>query len=47
MAYGVDLVERFGKAASYVDRILKGDKTGELPVQGPKLVADTSQIPAK
>jgi len=35
IAYGIDLVEQLGKAAVYVDRILKGEKPGELPVQGP------------
>jgi putative tryptophan/tyrosine transport system substrate-binding protein len=35
ISYGIDLVEQLGKAAVYVDRILKGDKPGELPVQGP------------
>jgi putative tryptophan/tyrosine transport system substrate-binding protein len=35
IAYGVDLVEQFGKAADYIDRILKGEKAAELPVQGP------------
>jgi putative tryptophan/tyrosine transport system substrate-binding protein len=35
ISYGIDLVEQLGKAAAYVDRILKGDKAGELPVQGP------------
>ncbi|HEY6860546.1 MAG TPA: ABC transporter substrate binding protein [Pseudolabrys sp.] len=35
MAYGVDQVELFRLAASYVDRILKGAKPAELPVQAP------------
>jgi putative ABC transport system substrate-binding protein len=35
VSYGIDLVEQLGKAAAYVDRILKGEKAGELPVQGP------------
>ncbi len=35
ISYGIDLVEQLGKAATYVDRILKGDKAGDLPVQGP------------
>jgi putative tryptophan/tyrosine transport system substrate-binding protein len=35
ISYGIDLVEQLGKAAVYVDRILKGERPGELPVQGP------------
>ena len=35
MAYGVELVELFRRAAAYVDRILKGAKPAELPVQAP------------
>jgi putative tryptophan/tyrosine transport system substrate-binding protein len=35
MAYGSDFVELFRRAASYVDRILKGERVGELPVQTP------------
>jgi putative tryptophan/tyrosine transport system substrate-binding protein len=35
ISYGIDLVEQLGKAAAYVDRIFKGDRAGELPVQGP------------
>jgi putative ABC transport system substrate-binding protein len=33
MSYGGDLVDLFGQAASYVDRILRGDKAGDLPIQ--------------
>jgi putative ABC transport system substrate-binding protein len=32
-SYGVELVDLYRHAASYVDRILKGEKPGELPVQ--------------
>ena len=35
IAYGPDPNDPFRSAASYVDRILKGEKPGELPVQAP------------
>jgi putative ABC transport system substrate-binding protein len=36
MSYGIaDPLEPFRQAASYVDRILRGEKPGDLPVQGP------------
>ena len=35
MSYGVDTLEQFRQAAVYVDRILKGAKPAELPVQLP------------
>jgi putative ABC transport system substrate-binding protein len=35
LSYGNNLIENFHRAAAYVDRILKGDKPGELPVQAP------------
>jgi putative ABC transport system substrate-binding protein len=33
LSYGVDLVDTFRRAAPYVDRILRGAKPSELPVQ--------------
>jgi putative ABC transport system substrate-binding protein len=33
MSYGVDFADLFRQAASYVDRILRGDKPADLPVQ--------------
>ena len=35
LSYGPDLVDKFGRAATYVDRILRGAKAGDLPVQFP------------
>ena len=35
MSYGVDLVDQYRQAASYVDRVLRGEKPGDLPVQQP------------
>jgi putative ABC transport system substrate-binding protein len=34
-SYGFDIVDQFRRGASYVDRILKGEKAANLPVQAP------------
>ena len=35
LSYGSDLIDNFRRAASYVDRVLRGEKPSELPVQAP------------
>jgi putative ABC transport system substrate-binding protein len=45
MSYAPDVVDQFRQAAAYVDRILKGDKPAELPVQAPTKWAIGLDIP--
>jgi len=37
LAYGFNAADQFKRAGAYAGRILKGEKAGDLPVQGPSL----------
>jgi ABC-type uncharacterized transport system substrate-binding protein len=35
LSYGVDIIDLYRRSAAYVDRIFRGAKPGELPIQAP------------
>jgi putative tryptophan/tyrosine transport system substrate-binding protein len=35
ISYGYDLLDQYRRAATYVDRVLRGEKPADLPVQAP------------
>jgi len=35
LSYGIDQLDQWPKAAGYVNRILRGEKPSELPIQAP------------
>jgi len=44
VSYGPDTVDQYRRAASYIDRILKGENPANLPVQGPTKYALTINL---
>ena len=43
ISYGPHMIDQYQRAASYVDRILKGEKPADLPVQAPTKVRTSDQ----
>jgi putative tryptophan/tyrosine transport system substrate-binding protein len=43
ISYGPDLIDQFRQAAGYVDRILRGEKPADLPVQAPTKLRSGAQ----
>jgi putative ABC transport system substrate-binding protein len=44
LSYGSELIDNFPRAATYADRILKGEKPADLPVQAPTTYALTINL---